>query len=135
MDWNATLIWLSRILATINAILKLLDILIIAPKIFLFLNLYVLVFRHLKYFFYMYFLRNIKSIIKGFEFYYILFFTYTTFFFYIYIMCITLVQYAGFLLISKLDHIIKCKKLISIVFLFNLFVVTMNLSPPMVTLS
>ena len=27
-------------------------------------------------------------------------------------MCITLVQYAGFLLISKLDHIIKCKKLI-----------------------
>ena len=50
-------------------------------------------------------------------------------------MCITLVQYAGFLLISKLDHIIKCKKLISIVFLFNLFVVTMNLSPPMVTLS
>ena len=47
---------------------------------------------------------------------------------YIYIMCVTLVQYVGFLLISKLDHIIKCKKLISIVFLFNLFVVTMNIS-------
>ena len=31
---------------------------------------------------------------------------------YIYVTCMTLMKYAGFLLISKLDHKIKCKKLI-----------------------
>ena len=61
----------------------------------------------------MYFLRNIKSIIKGLEFYYIFFFFLPIILlFFTHVICMTLEQYAGFLLISKLDYIIKCKNLI-----------------------
>ena len=49
-----------------------------------------------------------------FKFYCIFFLICATIFiyFYIYVTCMTLMKYAGFLLISKLDHKIKFKKLI-----------------------
>ena len=39
------------------------------------------------------------------------------FIFYIYVMCTTQMQYGRFLLITKLDHIIKCKALIYSLFI------------------
>jgi len=55
----------------------------------------------------MYFLKNIKIIIKGFEFYGNFFlhlcYSFFSFSFYIYVMCMITGQYVRFLLISKLN--------------------------------
>ena len=87
---------------TKNMFLKFVNISLQTPKVFF---LYVFPKKYKK---------NYQRVLILLQFVYLCysFFFFFFFFFYIYVMCMTLVQYVRFLLISKLDYIIKCKKLI-----------------------